>query len=476
MNNVIEVLFDRNKNNPNKIALRDEQSSITYHDLEQRSRKVATFLLNKGIKSGDRINVVLYDRIDTVVAMCAIVLIGAVACMVNPRKRKENQLYEINHVDPALTIVEANLDIPNAVSINDIIDASENLQEWLGPCTTVVDDMAFMLWTSGTTGHGKAVMQNHRNFLETSQLIAVETIGITSTDKIYTTAKLFFSIGILASLFWPLYTGAEAYLDSGLSVPARVRKNITEYQPTLFWSVPVIYSQISEQPLQCQAKCLCGGDLLPQRVIDRWRESTGLKLHNTSGTTEATCCITYNLEGTTGAGTKTKCYDIRVVDDQNNILPAGQVGKLQVQTKYQALGYYNDPKWTSEVFGREWMPTGDYAYISEDGQLNYMGRINDAIKVNGQFINPSEIEDSLQNYPGVEQAAVISRPGPDELERIEAYVVPAKNVELNPQEIRRWMLSHHEKYACPRIINIVEKLPRTDTGKVQRFVLKQQTA
>jgi acyl-coenzyme A synthetase/AMP-(fatty) acid ligase len=120
------------------------------------------------------------------------------------------------------------------------------------------------------------------------------------------------------------------------------------------------------------------------------------------------------------------------------------------------------------------MPTGDYAYITDNGYLNYMGRINDVIKINGQFINPSEIEDTLQNYPGVEQAAVVSRIGVDDLERIEAYVVPAGNAKLDIQDIRTWMLARHERYACPRIIHTVDTLPRTDTGKVQRYILKHK--
>jgi benzoate-CoA ligase len=474
MNNIIEVLFERNRATPDKVAFEDEHGVITHSELESRARRMATWLVNYGVKPGDRVSIALYDRIDTVAAICATVLIGGVACMINPRGRRKNVLYQIEYVDPKLVIAESILDVAASTTINEIVSASKQFVPWAGSSTTSIDDVAFMLWTSGTTGHGKAVMQSHRNYIETSQLVGVDTIGVTGHDRIYATAKLFFAIGMYASFFWPLWAGAEAYLDLGLSIPARVRKNIETYQPTIFYSVPIIYSQISAQPIKCTALCLAGGDRLPQSVIDRWLVSSGQKIHNTSGVTEGTCCYSYNRAGTTSAGTVVSGYAMRIVDEQGTELPAGKIGCLQIRTQYQALGYYQDPEWSSRVFGREWMPTGDYAYISDTGELNYMGRINDVIKINGQFINPSEIEDSLQNYPGVDQAAVVSCIDADELERIEAYIVPAGDAKLDIQDLRTWMLDRHERHACPRIIHTVDTLPRTDTGKVQRYILKQK--
>jgi 4-hydroxybenzoate-CoA ligase len=474
MNNIIEVLFERNRSVPDKVAFEDEHGVITYSGLEARSRRMAEWMIRYGVKPGDRVSIVLYDRIDTVAAICATVLIGAVACMVNPRGRRDNMLYQIEYVEPALVIAEPVADIPHSSTINEIVNGSAGLAPWQESSATNIDDVAFILWTSGTTGHGKAVMQSHRNYIETSQLVGVDTIGVDSTDRIYTTAKLFFAIGMYASFFWPMYASAEAYLDSGLSIPARVRKNIERYQPTIFYSVPVIYSQLATRAIDCSALCLAGGDRLPQSVIDRWQEHSGQLIHNTSGVTEGTCCYSYNRMGTTSAGKIVKGYAMRVVDEAGKELVHNQIGRLQIRTDYQALGYYKDPEWTAKVFGHEWMATGDYAYITELGELNYMGRINDVIKINGQFVNPGEIEETLQNYPGVEQAAVISRIGPDDLERIEAYVVPAGTAQLNLQDLRAWMLSQHEKSTCPRVIHTVEELPRTDTGKVQRYILKQK--
>ena len=474
MNNIIEVLFERNRNVPDKVAFEDEHGVITYCEFEAQARRIATWMVNHGINSGDHVSIVLYDCIDTVATVCATVLIGAVACMVNPRGRKDNVLYQINHVDPALVIVEPSANIPHSSAIDHIINRSVGLESWHGISTNSIDDVAFMLWTSGTTGHGKAVMQSHRNYIETSQLVGIDTIGVNNTDRIYTTAKLFFAIGMYASFFWSMYASAEAYLDSRLSIPARVRKNIECYQPTIFYSVPVIYSQLATRNIDCSARCLSGGDRLPQSVIDRWKKYSGQLIHNTSGVTEGTCCYSYNKTGTTSAGNTVNGYEIRVVDDSGCVLTHDQIGRLQIRTNYQALGYYKDPEWTAQVFGSEWMPTGDYAYISELGELNYMGRVNDVIKINGQFINPGEIEETLQNYPGVEQAAVISCIGPNDLERIEAYIVPSGTAQLSIQDIRTWMLNRHEKYACPRVIHTVDQLPRTDTGKIQRYILKQK--
>jgi acyl-coenzyme A synthetase/AMP-(fatty) acid ligase len=237
--------------------------------------------------------------------------------------------------------------------------------------------------------------------------------------------------------------------------------------------VPIVYSQLATRKINCQALCLSGGDRLPQSVIDRWKEVSGQLIYNTSGVTEAALCYSYNKLGTPDAGTINDGYMMRVVDENNNELPYNQVGRLQIQTEYRALGYYNDPYWTEKMFGSEWISTGDYAYITELGHLNYMGRINDVIKINGKFVNPSEIEETLLNYTGIEQAAVISRTSDDDLEHIEAFLVAAPNVQLNTKDIRRHLLDKHEKHYCPRVIHLVNELPRTDTGKVQRFILKQ---
>ena len=473
MNNIIQLLFDRNKSNPNKIVFTDNTGSITYSEFEIKTRRIAQWLINQGIKKGDNISLVLYDNINTVAVTSATILVGAVACMVNPRGKKENIEHQSSFVGPRLVIKESIIDLQNSANIDDVVKQSLTLDEWTEPCATRVEDLALMLWTSGTTGRGKAVMHNHRTYIDTCQKIGVNTIGVDSTHKIYTTAKLFFAIGMFAGFFWPMYASAESYLDSGPSIPARVRENIERYQPTIFYSVPIVYSQLATRKINCQALCLSGGDRLPQSVIDRWKEVSGQLIYNTSGVTEAALCYSYNKLGTPDAGTINDGYMMRVVDENNNELPYNQVGRLQIQTEYRALGYYNDPYWTEKMFGSEWISTGDYAYITELGHLNYMGRINDVIKINGKFVNPSEIEETLLNYTGIEQAAVISRTGDDDLEHIEAFLVAAPNVQLNTKDIRRHLLDKHEKHYCPRVIHLVNELPRTDTGKVQRFILKQ---
>lgn len=476
MRNIVETLFERNRMIPDKVVYQDDTGVITYSALEQQTRKIAAWMIQQGIVPGDRVSIVLYDRASTVAVIFATVLIGAVACMINPRGKPHNIKHQASFVDPRLIVTEHNIQDVPSITVSQLLDQANKLETWNHPSPTELDDVAFILWTSGTTGHGKAVMQTHRNYIETTQLVGIDTVGIQSTDRIYTTAKLFFAIGVYASMFWPQWAGAEVLLDTGLSIPSRVRNNIETYQPTVFYSVPVIYSQLATREIRCQAHCLAGGDQLPQSVIDRWKKYTGQLIYNTSGVTEGTCCYTYNRHGTTSAGQAVPGYALRVVDDAEQPLAPNQVGRLQIRTQYQARGYYKEPEWTAQMFGHEWMYTGDYAKITESGDLHYLGRVNDVIKINGQFVNPSELENTLQSYPGVEQAAVISRPGEDDIERIEAFVVPAVDTTLDTAQIRAWMLQQHERYAVPRIIHTVSQLPRTDTGKLQRFVLKKETA
>jgi benzoate-CoA ligase len=446
---------------------------VTYGEIEARARRIAAWLLLKGVKPGDLINLVLTDRINTIATFLGITLVGAVAVMINPRSNMQVLLYKLNFTDAKFTIAESNLDLPDAVQIETVIQNSESVQPYVEYYNSDINDMAFILWTSGTTGHAKAVMHSHRSFIcnvETN-MASCPTVA---ADKIFCTSKLFFAFGINYSFMTTMWAGAEAYLEPGLTIPSNFRQNVRKYQPTKIYTVPFVYSQLvnDQQPIKTNAMCFSAGDKLSSILIDKWESLTGKRIYNMLGTSEVLNSILFNPSGTNSLGKATLGNEIRIVDGEGNIVPIGQVGYLEVKAPTIALGYYKDPEWTNKIF-KEWVATGDVAY--QDAELNYyyhQGRATDIIKIRGQWINPGDIEESISSHPDVEQCAVISKLGDNDIPIIEAFVVAHTN--LNQADLKKLVLTKHEKYMCPSTFHLVNELPRTDTGKVQKYLLRNR--
>lgn len=478
MNNVVELLIKSAKLFNNKIAMTDNTRQVTYSELLEQTNRFAQWLSNNNIKKNDKVTIALYDSIDTCAMFFAIVKLGAIAIIVNPRGKKDNLMYQLNFVESDLVLVEQNLiDLVKTTKfkvelINTVVFESKLLNEFNDPIDTNKDLIACFLWTSGTTGHPKAVPHTHKNIFTTIES-SINGMNPSIGDKFYCTGKLFFSIGLKYSFLLPIAIGAESFIESGLSTPYTVKKNLSQYKPSRFYSVPVIYSYLLEQqnfdiP---KAKFYASGDKLPQLMIDKWKSLTSQPIHSLFGTTECFSAILYNREGTADLGTPMPGFELRIADNNDIVVSDGVVGSLQVKASTMGLCYYNDAVETSKKF-KEWMNTGDLAYRTSDNHFHHMGRTSDIIKINGQFINPIEIEETIQQFPGVLQSAVISKLGNNDIEEIEAFVVSDKMVNIDRSKLKKWVISRHEKHACPKVFHMVDELPRTDTGKIQRYLLK----
>ena len=476
MTNLTEFLFDKNKNNASKIAFVDNTKTITYYELEQSTRLAATWMVDQQIGHGDRVVIALYDNIETVVCFLATMLIGATAVMVNPRTKRDKLNYQINYVSPKIILAESTLIESQAIdtsipifSADHMMVQSSCLNEYSLLSTTKPTDVAYMVWTSGTTGHAKAVMHCHSRMISSAER---NIFNLLAEDKNYPTIKLFFAYGIFM-LVATLAVGAESYLDSEIFNPAKVRRILTTYNPTKFYSVPVIYREliVEDSAINLPAKCYSAGDKLPDVLRSKWHRYSQQQIYNCMGSSELNCFF-INYAGTNSSlGTVVDGYDARIVDHNYCVVPHGQIGTLQVKSNNCAVGYFNDEKWSKKTF-KEWISTGDLCYQDDSGYFWYLGRDSEIIKINGQYISPNELEESLLNFQGVQQAAVLSKSGKDDIDTIEAFVVPIKDVTLNLIKLKQWMFSKHEKHSCPKIIHIMDDLPRTDTGKLERYKLK----
>ena len=459
MHNFARILLDRNQSHRGRTAFQDLNESIDYESLERKSQQFAGWLLRDGLKAGDRVVIMVPDCVGTVIAFLGTLLAGGVAVMTSSQGRPETIDFKIKHVEPYLVLTQDN--------INEILTQSRQYP----PDTTVVGggkDVAFMLWTSGTTGHPKAVMHSHDSGL--SHCITVTELSLQSTqaERVYSTAKLSWTYGLINGLFGVMWLGATAFLDSGLSIPARVKTNIETFLPTMVFTVPVIFSQIvNKLEIKHQIKWVSSGDRLPDALITRWQEVINQPIYNYFGTTE---CLTISIGfDSTSVGKPIPLVHTRIVDDDGNIVTPGQVGKLQVRSPSIGLGYYKDEKWSKQYF-TDWVTTGDSCYLGADGNMYHMGRMGDIIKIAGHFVNPKVLEETLESHPDVEQAAVVKQTNEHGIEKIVAYVVGTAN-SIN---LINYMRQHHDRAQCPRKIFVVGELPRTETGKIQRYKLRDQ--
>jgi acyl-coenzyme A synthetase/AMP-(fatty) acid ligase len=475
MSNYVQTLFKRHQD-LDSWSYSDNQNKLTYADLHRQTKQMANWLFEHGVKPGDRVSILLLDQTSTLTLFLGAIWAGAVPVISNIRGREENTQYQVKFVEPAVVITDSahvnNTRTWAPAPVWDITDIVGQLDQEMEHAVNRADtDISYMAWTSGTTGHFKAVMHSHAGLLAIAQ-VTHDLYNITKTDRVYNTPKLFFAYGI-SVMSAVLYGAAQGLLEPGLATPALIKQNCQSFKPTHFSTVPVIYAQLSNQDwIQgFSARCLSAGDRLPQALLNTWQQRTGTILHNMIGSTEMGTAYTVHCESTPSLGKLLPGFQARIVDEQGNVLPIGQTGVMEVDGPTRALGYYKDPKWTAHTFGT-WVNTGDVCYQDAAGNFYHMGRAGDTIKIHGIWVNPLDLEETLTGHPAVEQAAVVSSPNAQGVDNIEAHVVLRSTV--TPAELKKWMLRTHEKNACPRKIHIVAELPRTDTGKIQRYKLRAQ--
>lgn len=477
MNNIAELLINSANLYENKIAMTDKNRSITYGELLSESRKISQWLVNRGIKQNDKVGISLYDSVDACAAFFAVVFVGAIPVMANPRSRKDGLIKQLNFVGVDLTLVEENLgDLGdsselNVVLIRDVMHESISLTEYDKPATATKESIAFLLFTSGTSGNPMAISWAHGKVLESIKTWS-GAVGLSSDDRIYCTSKIFSAYGISYSLFGTVANGCESFLESGLATPMSAKSNILKYKPTKFFSFPLTYSHfLSKKDVTLpDMDCYCSGYYVQKEVTDDWKKMTGNPLRITFGASEwlAFMC---NNDGTNDLGFPMDGFEVRIADDEGNPVEDGVIGNLQCRSPIRGENYYNRPVETAKKF-TEWMSSGDLAYRTSDRRFHYVARATDIITINGNFINPTDIEHTLEKFPGVGQAAVVGKVGSNNIEEVEAYIVLDQIVTINTVDLKKWVMSTHEKHACPKTFHIVNELPRTESGKIQKFLLK----
>jgi benzoate-CoA ligase family protein len=347
------------------------------------------------------------------------------------------------------------------------------------------DDPAFWLYTSGSTGRPKAAIHRHRDMVYCLEHYAGQVLGITAADRTYSTSKLFFAYGLGNALYFPFGMGASTVLVPERPTPDTVLEVLRRYQPTLFFAVPAVYAALLQAPgLRSRdfgsVRCaVSAGEALPAPLWERFRERFGVSILDGIGSTEMLHMFISNRPNDIVPGASGKLvpgYAARIVDELGREVPDGQMGELQIRGESAASGYWNRPELTPATFRGEWTVTGDKYVRDEHGYFRHCGRTDDMLKVSGLWVSPLEVEATLLAHPAVMECAVVGATDADGLTKPKAFVALRKPP-TDPAamaELCDFLRGRLPAYKVPRWIILVERLPRTATGKIQRFKLRQE--
>jgi len=502
--NVAVAFIDRHldEGRADKVIIRTTRGElVTYGELADRVNCCGNALLSLGAQAGDRILMIVKDCAEFFYTFWGAIKAGLIPVPVNTLLTAKDFQYILNdsacHVllySPEYElVVEAalsGLEFKPAHCIS-IEGSDTSLHSLLGTASSDLDPVAtssidecFWLYSSGSTGKPKGAVHLHRDMVVTSQFYGVETLDINEDDICFSAAKLFFAYGLGNAMTFPLWAGACTVLDDAPPSPASSFQIIRDYRATLFFGVPTLYAaQLQEfESLAADVTSLrlsvSAGEALPPDILTRWLEMTGIPLLDGIGSTEVLHIFISNRTddmkpGCTGR--MVQGYTARIVDEKAQEVNIGEQGTLMIKADSTAKYYWNNPVKTMETMVDGWVNTGDIYYQDESGYFYYCGRNDDMLKVGGIWCSPFEIESALIEHPRVLEAAVVAKADENNLIKPSAYVVlnnPAEAGDALYDELLKHCKSILARYKYPRWIHFVNELPKTATGKIQRFKLR----
>jgi benzoate-CoA ligase len=475
-----------------RIAVIDDTGAYSFGELNERVNRFANLLRARDVAPGQRVLLCLEDSIDFPVCFLGSLRAGVIPVPLNTLLTAQDYAYIVADSDAAGVVVSASLTATWAT----VLAAAPHLTVWIGgdaltsalrraadadvTVSTRRDDVAFWLYTSGTTGNPKGVMHRHGDLEFTAKSYARHILAIARDDVVFSAAKLFFAYGLGNALTFPLSVGATAVLRAGRPAPPLVKTVFEQYRPTIFGGVPTLYAMLLASgvlpPRDRLRVCISAGEALPEVILRRWRDVMGMDILDGIGTTEMLHIFISNRIGHVAPGSSGQCvpgYEVRLVGDGGAPVGDDEVGNLEVRGASAAVGYWKLPDLSQATFGSGWVRTGDKYLRRPSGELVYSGRRDDLLKVGGVYVSPLEVENALLGHPAVLEAAVIGAPDADRLIKPKAFVV----VKTEPSARLADELIAHVRhrladYKRPRWVEFVNELPKTATGKIQRFKLR----
>ena len=500
--NIADLLGARLRDgDADRVALRLDEGEVTYATVAHAAARYAAALTEDlGVRPEERVLLVLPDGADFVAALFGTLAVGAVVVMLNPGltsdalagilgyARARAAVVHRDHLDQvraAARVADVDLAYLPVGGNGGALRPAASSPAGFAAVRTHPDDPAIWLFSGGTTGLPKAVVQTHRSFGNTTACYGHGVIGYTPDDITIAVPKLYFGYATGSNLLFPFSVGASAALFAERPTPEVLFDRIARFRPTILVTVPSMISAMLEHPAAGDADlsslrlATSAGEALPPPLYDRWVTRFGVELLDGLGTAEQWHVFVSNRPGDVRPGTLGRAvpgFRVEARDADGRALPAGEVGALWVSGDSRAIGYWRNMARTKEVFRGEWVVTGDLVRIDADGYVTYAGRGDDALKVKGKWLLPAEVEACLIAHPDVAEAVVVGTPDADGLVKPVAFVTATAPREHLAAELREHVLANLEPYKHPRVIEVIESLPRTHLGKADRGALKRRAA
>ena len=490
-----------------KPAFIDDRGQYSYAEIAGRVSRFANVVRRLGVYPEQRILLCLHDTIDFPTAFLGAIKAGVVPVAVNTQLSPEEFAFMLADsrarvvivsapVLPAMTAALAQLPEPRpAVIVSGGMPEERGLDDLLAaaPATsetapTHPDEPCFWLYSSGSTGRPKGTVHIQSSLIGTAELYAIPVLGIAESDVSFSAAKLFFAYGLGNSLTFPMAVGATSVLMAERPTPAAVGRVLREHRPTIFYGVPTLYNAMLAsndlpQPEELALRrCVSAGEPLPAEIGRRWSARIGVDILDGIGSTELLHIFLSNRPEAVRYGTTGKPlpgYPLAIVDEEGRPAPRGKVGDLLVSGPTSAAGYWNNRERSRTTFNGLWTRTGDKYFEDEDGYYVYCGRSDDMLKVSGMYVSPAEVEAALIAHEDVLEAAVVGAADDDGLIKPKAFVVVKLGIGAD-DELARALDQHAQRmlapFKCPRWIAFLDELPKTATGKIQRFKLRETSS
>ncbi len=504
--NAATYFVDRNvqEGRSDKTAIECGDVRVTYGELYARVNQVGNGLRGLGVRVEERVLLLLPDVPEFAFSFFGAIKIGAVPVPVNTLLKSQDYKYLLNNCRARVAIVGENL-LPlitsiakreldyletvivvgkaaaRTISFDDFITASSRE---LSPARTSKDDAAFWLYSSGSTGQPKACVHLQHDMVVSTERYAKAILKISESDRFFSVAKLFFAYGLGNGLYFPLSVGGTSILLPGPPKPSSVFEVIERHRPTLFFSVPSNYIKLlaHESPerefdLSSVHHGISAGEALPASVFHQFKQRFGVEILDAIGSTEALHMMISNVPGEVRPGSSGRIipgFDAKIVDDNDQPVGTGEVGNLLVKADSTCAYYWNEHEKTKSTLAGHWLRTGDKYHQDKDGYFWYAGRTDDMMKVSGAWVSPIEIERVLMEHPSVLEVAVVFRPDADGLPKPGACVVSRNGdaSERLTRELQEFVLELLPVYKRVHWIEYMTELPKTATGKVQRYKLR----
>jgi benzoate-CoA ligase len=488
-----------------KPAILCGERTVTYEQLHDEVNRFGNVLKELDVRMEERVATLLFDSPEWVITFFGPMKIGAVTLPLNTNLKGSDYVYYLEDSRARVLVAQAALweriaefrpqlrylrhvilvdgAAPGCLSWDELLRSASPALE---PADTSKDDMAFWIYSSGTTGSPKGAIHLHHDMIIEADLYARGVLGVCESDVSFSVAKLFFAFGLGNGLYFPLRVGGTTVLLPDRPTPEKVFEVIDRFQPTVFYSVPTSYVQLlnhaeltGRQQLGRVRLCVSAGEALPKHIFEKWQQRFGHEILDGIGSTEILHIYISNRPGAAVPGSTGQLvpgYEARICDDEGRDLPQRQVGTLHIKGDSIASGYWNKHEESKNTFRGHWINTRDKFLVDEDGFFWYAGRTDDMFKVSGQAVWPTDVEGLLFQHPAVLESGVVGGVDPSGLIKPVAFVVLKEGFQGTPElarEIQDYVKSITNPHKYPRAVVFVDSLPKTSTGKIKRYQLRE---